>query len=39
MTLSQEDGQLYYRLWMPLLDYVNGEYRINQKFRALSALR
>ena len=24
MTLSKEDGQLYYKLWLPLLDYVNG---------------
>ena len=27
MTLSQEDGQLYYKLWLPLLDYVNKKYR------------
>lgn len=36
MTLSQEDGQLYYRLWMPLLDYVNGKYRINQKLKSMA---
>lgn len=28
MTLSREDGQLYYKLWLPLLDYVNKKYRV-----------
>lgn len=23
MTLSKEDGKLYYEIWFPLLDYVN----------------
>lgn len=31
MTLSKEDGQLYYRLWLPLLDYVNNKYKVNKK--------
>lgn len=29
MRLSEEDGQLYYQLWLPLLDYVNKKYNIN----------
>lgn len=29
MTLSQEDGKLFYELWLPLLDYVNQRYHIN----------
>ena len=33
MTLSKEDGQLYYKLWLPLLDYVNVKYRINRKLK------
>ncbi|NLZ67461.1 MAG: hypothetical protein GX903_00425 [Spirochaetales bacterium] len=28
MTLSEEDGKLYYRLWLPLLDFVNKKYDI-----------
>ena len=31
MTLSKEDGQLYYQLWLPLLDYVNNKYKVNKK--------
>lgn len=31
MTLSTEDGQLYYKLWRPLLDYVNEKYKVNEK--------
>lgn len=30
MTLSQEDGKLFYELWLPLLDYVNQRYHINK---------
>lgn len=29
MTLSQEDGKLFYKLWLPLLDYVNSKCNIN----------
>ncbi len=29
MRLSEDDGKLYYKLWLPLLDYVNERYRIN----------
>lgn len=31
MTLSPGDVQLYYSLWMPLLDYVNKEYHVSSK--------
>ena len=29
MILSPEDGRLYYKLWFPLLDYVNGRKKVN----------
>ncbi|MGF7144126.1 hypothetical protein HNQ56_002557 [Anaerotaenia torta] len=36
MTLSREDGQLYYKLWLPLLDYVNKIYNINSKIKRMA---
>lgn len=39
MTLSQEDGQLYYKLWLPLLDYVNKKYRINRKLKSIATAK
>ena len=36
MTLSQEDGQLYYKLWLPLLDFVNRKYRVNRKLKSIA---
>lgn len=33
MKLSEKDGQLFYKLWMPLLDYVNKKYKINKKIK------
>lgn len=36
MTLTQEDGQLYYKLWLPLLDFVNKKYRINSKMKSIA---
>ena len=39
MTLSQEDGQLYYKLWLPLLDYVNRMYRINRKLKSIATAK
>ena len=39
MTLSQEDGQLYYKLWMPLLDYVNKKYRVNRKLKSMATAK
>ena len=34
--LSQEDGQLFYKLWLPLLDFVNQKYRINRKMKNIA---
>ncbi len=28
MKLSNEDAKLFYQLWLPLLNYVNGNYHI-----------
>jgi len=39
MTLSQEDVKLYYRLWLPLLDFVNGKYRINRKLKSIATAK
>lgn len=39
MTLSQEDGQLFYKLWMPLLDFVNGKYQINKKLKSIATAK
>ncbi len=36
MRLSQEDGQLYYKLWLPLLDYVNKKYQINGNQKSMA---
>lgn len=33
MTLSQEDAQLYYQLWRPLLEFVNKRYQVNTKLK------
>lgn len=30
MKLSKEDGQLFYKLWVPLLDYVNQKFNVNE---------
>ena len=39
MTLSQEDGQLYYKLWLPLLDFVNKKYRVNRKLKNIATAK
>ena len=39
MTLSQEDGQLYYKLWLPLLDFVNRKYRVNRKLKRIATAK
>lgn len=36
MTLSKEDGQLYYKLWGMLLDFVNRTYGINKKLKNIA---
>lgn len=37
MTLSQENGQLFYELWMPLLDFVNKKYRVSNSLENIAA--
>ena len=39
MTLSREDGQLYYKLWLPMLDFVNRKYRINRKLKNIATAK
>jgi len=39
MTLSQEDGQLYYKLWLPLLDFVNQKYHINEELENMATAK
>ena len=39
MTLSQEDGQLYYKLWLPLLDYVNGKYQVSSQLKNIATAK
>ena len=29
MTLDKNDAELFYELWLPLLDYVNKKYKVN----------
>ena len=36
MVLSTEDAALFYRLWLPLLDYVNQKYNVNPELGELS---
>lgn len=37
MTLSKEDGQLYYKLWLPLLDYVNEKYGVRKELSNMAS--
>ncbi len=39
MTLSQEDGQLYYKLWLPLLDFVNRKYQVKRKLKSIATAK
>jgi len=39
MKLSENDGQLFYKLWMPLLDYVNKKYKANKKLKNMAAAK
>ena len=36
LTLSNEDGQLFYELWKPLLDFVNKKYRVTNKLQNIA---
>lgn len=39
MVLSEKDGQLFYELWLPLLDYVNKKYKVNKKLKNMANSR
>lgn len=39
MILSQEDGQLFYQLWLPLLDYVNERYHVCKDLKDMAAAK
>lgn len=39
MRLSKEDGQLFYKLWLPLLDFVNQKYRINRNLKSMATAK
>lgn len=36
MTLSEQDGKLFYKLWLPLLDYVNEKCKVNENIRDMA---
>lgn len=36
MTLSPEDAQLFYHLWLPLLDFTNRKYHINPRLKKIT---
>ena len=36
MTLSGDDGKLYYKLWFPLLDFVNERCKVNKKLTSIT---
>ena len=36
MTLNERDGQLFYQLWLPILDYVNDKYHVNKKLKNIA---
>ena len=36
MTLSEKDGQLFYQLFLPLLDYVNKKCKVNRKLKNIA---
>lgn len=35
MTLSKEDGELYYKLLLTLLDYVNKKYKVKSDLKKM----
>ena len=37
MTLSENDGKLFYKLWFPLLDYVNTQKLVNPNLRKIES--
>lgn len=36
MKLSEKDGQLFYKLWLPLLDYVNVKRKVNKNVKDMA---
>lgn len=38
MTLSVEDGKLYYKLWGELLGFVNQKYKVNKSIKKMAGL-
>lgn len=39
LTLSEEDGKLYYQLWLPLLDYVNEQYKVSKELKNIASAK
>ena len=39
MTLSEKDGQLFYKLWLPLLDYVNEKCKVNKNVKDMATAK
>lgn len=39
MTLSEEDGKLYYKLWLPLLDFVNKKFKVNKNLKKIDGAK
>lgn len=35
MRLSSEDGNLFYTIFLPLLEYVNNKYKVNKKLKSI----
>lgn len=36
MKLTQEDGKLFYKMWFPLLDYVNEKKKVNRNLKDMA---
>ena len=36
MTLDKNDAELFYELWLPLLDYVNKKYKVNTNLKNIT---
>ena len=39
MTLSEKDAQLYYKLWFPLLDYVNQKRKVKPNLKNIAGAK
>ena len=38
-TLTPEDGQLFYKLWLPLLDFVNRKFKIDKRLKSMATAK